>query len=86
MNRLTDRQRQVAELIADGFTDPQIQAKLGISYGTLRCHFGLICERLSLDLTRNLRVQIAWLVIDDRYDRDPQYRHPPLEVRPRKTA
>lgn len=76
MNRLTDRQKEVAGMIADGYTDKQIQAHLGVSASTLRCHIELIVARWDLDRSRNIRVQIAWLVIDDRYDKDPNYRHP----------
>lgn len=36
--RLTSRQRQVLELIADGLTDKDIAARLGIRYRTVRSH------------------------------------------------
>ena len=73
---LTARQREVAELIADGFTDKAIQGKLGISEGTLRSHIESIVGRLKLDRNKNLRVQLTWLVIDSRYEADPHYHRP----------
>lgn len=71
--------------MADGLTDKSIQAKLGMSDGTLRTQMGRIAERLKLDHAKNLRVQITWLVVDNRYDRDPDYQCP-LPCKPKETA
>jgi DNA-binding NarL/FixJ family response regulator len=85
VDRLTARQREIAELIADGCSDKSIQAKLSISEGTLRTQMERIAERLGLDHTLNMRVQVTWLVIDDSYKRDPKYRCP-LPRAPKKIA
>jgi DNA-binding CsgD family transcriptional regulator len=85
VERLTARQRQIAELIADGHTDKAIQARLRISRPTLRVHLNEIAHRLNLDHTKNLRVQVTWLVVDHRYEDDPDYQLP-LPVRPRPHA
>jgi DNA-binding NarL/FixJ family response regulator len=85
VKRLTPRQKEIAELIADGLTDKTIQARLRLSHPTLRAHLNEIAHRLNLDHTKNLRVQVTWLVVDDRYERDPDYQLP-LPARPRGAA
>jgi len=49
------RERQVIELIADGFTNKEIAQKLHLSTYTVKSHVHNILEKLSL----NTRVQIA---------------------------
>lgn len=56
---LTARQTAVALLVADGFTDKQIAATLTISEETVAFHIHNIADRLSVDRSRNIRVQIA---------------------------
>src|SRR4030066_1588020 len=53
--RLTKRERQVIELIADGSTNKEIAQKLHLSTYTVKSHVHNILEKLSL----NTRVQIA---------------------------
>lgn len=43
---LTDRQQQVAELVADGLTDRQIASRLGIARRTAESHVRHILARL----------------------------------------
>lgn len=44
--RLTPRQRQVAKLIAEGFTKPEIAIFLSIGVTTVKAHTDAIFERL----------------------------------------
>jgi len=53
--RMTKRERQVIELIADGFTNKEIAQKLHLSTYTVKSHVHNILEKLSL----HTRVQIA---------------------------
>jgi DNA-binding NarL/FixJ family response regulator len=53
--RMTKRERQVIELISDGFTNKEIAQRLGISTFTVKSHVHNILEKLAL----NTRVQIA---------------------------
>ena len=53
--RMTKRERQVIELVADGFTNKEIAQKLHLSTYTVKSHVHNILEKLSL----NTRVQIA---------------------------
>jgi len=53
--RMTKRERQVIELIADGFTNKEIAQKLHLSTYTVKSHVHNILEKLSL----NTRVQVA---------------------------
>ena len=53
--RMTKRERQVIELIADGYTNKEIAQKLHISTYTVKSHVHNILEKLSL----HTRVQVA---------------------------
>jgi DNA-binding NarL/FixJ family response regulator len=53
--RMTKRERQVIELISDGYTNKEIAQKLHLSTYTVKSHVHNILEKL----TRNTRVQIA---------------------------
>jgi DNA-binding NarL/FixJ family response regulator len=53
--RMTKRERQVIEFIADGFTNKEIAQKLNLSAYTVKSHVHNILEKLAL----NTRVQIA---------------------------
>ena len=52
---MTKRERQVNELIADGFTNREIAQKLHLSTYTIKSHVHNILEKLSL----HAHVQIA---------------------------
>ena len=58
---LTDRQRDVAHLVAEGLSDKGIALSLGISERRVRQIIGRLVVVLALDPTRNTRVQIAVL-------------------------
>lgn len=66
---LSSRQREVAELVADGLTDKDIECRLVIGFGTVRAHLNAIADKLSLDRTKSLRVQISSAVLAARYER-----------------
>jgi len=53
--RMTKREKQVVELIADGFTNKEIAQKLHLSVYTVKSHVHNILEKLAL----HTRVQIA---------------------------
>jgi DNA-binding NarL/FixJ family response regulator len=53
--RMTKREKQVVELIADGFTNKEIAQKLHLSPYTVKSHVHNVLEKLAL----NTRVQIA---------------------------
>ncbi len=53
--RMTKREKQVIELIAEGFTNKEIAQKLHLSTYTVKSHVHNILEKLAL----NTRVQIA---------------------------
>jgi len=62
--RMTKRERQVIELIADGFANKEIAQKLHLSTYTVRSHVHNILEKLSL----HTRVQVAnYAHISDSY-------------------
>lgn len=67
---LSPRQRAIADMIADGYTNKAICAKLDISHRTLRIHIQRLADKLNLDRSRDIRVQVTWLVIDARFDED----------------
>ncbi len=52
---MTKREKQVIELIADGFTNKEIAQKLHLSTYTIKSHVHNILEKLAL----STRVQIA---------------------------
>jgi two-component system, NarL family, response regulator NreC len=51
---LSDRERQVLELVADGFTNPQIGGQLGISFKTVARHRERIMNKLNLHSSAEL--------------------------------
>lgn len=67
---LTDKQREVARLVAEGWGDKAIGAKLTLKPRTVRVHIEAIAYTLRLDPLRSVRVQIArwWWRTHDRND------------------
>ena len=61
-SQLTRREREVAELIGQGLTNPQIAERLFISPGTVRGHVEQILGKLG----QTSRVQVATWVVADR--------------------
>ena len=57
---LTPREREVAQLVSEGFTNPQIAGRLVVSEGTARTHV----ERIMRKLGYRSRVQVATLVAE----------------------
>jgi len=47
-DRLTARQREIASLVAEGFTNPQIATALGLSPNTIRNRLADACRRLEV--------------------------------------
>lgn len=59
LRSLTPREREVAAAVAEGLTDEQIAARLGISFGTVRTHVGHVFDKLSLT-SRSQLVKAIW--------------------------
>jgi len=55
---MTDREREVAQLVAEGLTDKEIAGRLGISENTVGVHIAHIAKRLSI-CSGNTRVLIT---------------------------
>jgi DNA-binding NarL/FixJ family response regulator len=53
-NQLTDRERQVVTLIAEGHSTKEVAARLGISVKTADCHRTRIMDKLNVHQTANL--------------------------------
>jgi len=56
---LTPRERQVAELIARGYTNPQIAAELTITRETTKTHVSNILSKLGVSSRTEVRSVIA---------------------------
>jgi DNA-binding NarL/FixJ family response regulator len=56
---ITQRQMEVAILVANGHTDKMIAAELTIAENTVGVHITNIAKALSLDPSLNTRVQIT---------------------------
>jgi non-specific serine/threonine protein kinase len=56
---LTARQQQIADLVAEGLTNPEIAARLGISTGTVRSHVTQMLTRLGLSSRTQLAARMA---------------------------
>jgi DNA-binding NarL/FixJ family response regulator len=56
---LTDRQREVAELVADGLTTKRIAFKLGISERRVNVHISSIAFLIGAEPEKDERVSIA---------------------------
>lgn len=59
LERLTRRQREVADLVAIGLTNKGIATRLGCGVDTVEDHVAAIVDTLALDRAMNLRVQIT---------------------------
>ena len=53
-NQLTERERQVVTLIAEGNSTKEVAARLGISVKTADCHRTRIMDKLNVHQTANL--------------------------------
>lgn len=54
----------VAELIAEGYTDKQIAGLLQLSVKTVEYHIARICLDWEIDRSRNIRVQITRRILN----------------------
>ncbi len=66
--RLTDRQRQVAELVAAGYTDKVIARRLGITPCTVRAHIFKLARKFRVAGDRDSRVMIARRILSPYSD------------------
>jgi DNA-binding NarL/FixJ family response regulator len=72
LDRLTDRQRQVAELVAQGLSNEEIAGRLFLSLATVKSHLTASMRRLGV----RSRTELAILVT----------RESPAAARPQQTA
>ena len=62
---LTDRQRQVVELIAQGLSNEEIADQLGISPRTVKAHSDVLRQKLGVTRRRQIPVAYRALTGDD---------------------
>jgi ATP/maltotriose-dependent transcriptional regulator MalT len=62
---LTDRQRQVVELIAAGCSNEEVGARLGISPRTAKAHCDVLRQKLGVPRRRQIPVAYRLLTGDD---------------------
>ena len=62
---LTDRQRQVVELIAAGCSNEEVGARLGISARTAKAHCDVLRQKLGVPRRRQIPVAYRLLTGDD---------------------
>jgi ATP/maltotriose-dependent transcriptional regulator MalT len=62
---LTDRQRQVVELIAAGCSNEEIGARLGISARTVKAHCDVLRQKLGVTRRRHIPATYRALTGDD---------------------
>ena len=62
---LTDREREVLQLVAKGMTNFQIAHQIGISEATVRFHVGNILSKLEVgNRTEAVRVAIKYRLVE----------------------
>ena len=59
VSELTPRERQVADLIARGYTNPQIASELTITRETAKTHVSNILSKLGVSSRADVRTVIA---------------------------
>lgn len=59
---LTSRERQVAELVGDGYSYKEIGARLGISRVTARVHVNAIDRKIRAEGSTPLRRVMRWVL------------------------
>lgn len=62
LEKLTDRQRELANLMADGARNKEAAAAMGITVGTVKAYMASIFHKLGIDN----RVRLALIVIAER--------------------
>ena len=60
--RLTPREREVATLVAEGLSNPEIAKRLGCASGTVKVHVGHIFEKIQVES----RLQLALFISDNK--------------------
>ena len=64
MNQLTERESEVAALVADGLQDKQIAYRLGIAPGTAKVHLHNIYQKLGI--CSRVQLALAWMKHGER--------------------
>jgi ATP/maltotriose-dependent transcriptional regulator MalT len=63
--RITERQREVVELIAAGFSNDEVGERLGISPRTAKAHSDVLRHKLGVSRRRQIPVAYRLLTGDD---------------------
>ncbi|QHC66679.1 DNA-binding response regulator [Rathayibacter sp. VKM Ac-2759] len=58
LNRLTERQRAVAHLVAEGMTNGEIAARLFVSHATVKSHVTVVLRRLAVRSRTELAIAV----------------------------
>jgi DNA-binding NarL/FixJ family response regulator len=64
MNRFTEREYEVAALVADGLHDKEIARRLGIALGTAKLHLHNIYQKLGI--CSRVQLALAWMKQSER--------------------
>jgi DNA-binding NarL/FixJ family response regulator len=65
---LTERQRRIADLVAEGLSEPQIGERLGLSRFTIRNHKQVIYNKLGV----NNAVEMTRVLLDTQLSQPPE--------------
>lgn len=68
LDRLTESERRVVVLVAEGLTNPQIATRLFVSPQTVKTHMKNVFRKLHI----TSRSELAALVVRDRIDRSDE--------------
>ena len=63
--KITERQREVVELIAAGMSNDEVGERLGISPRTAKAHCDVLRQKLGVSRRRQIPVAYRWLTGED---------------------
>lgn len=64
--KLSPRRRQLVELVADGYSNPEIAERMGITEGSCKAMLSVVYKRLGLQGWGNARVRLAQALDEQR--------------------
>ena len=79
---LTTRQRQVMDLVVQGFANKVIALRLGISMKTVEIHRGLMIEKMKADSVAELVRMVVALGLSEGWDETPDVEVDDPEIEP----
>ena len=66
MRNLTEREREIAELIVRGISNREVAKQLGIAHGTANVHLNNIYRKLGIN--NRVLLAMAWLRYDGKLE------------------